>query len=109
MDKELVLVDLDQVLDILRGLKEDDIEAYGIETMETFDYERAEIALESGVTIYEDYIVEPVRCKKCRYKLQCFNDDINQKGKGLATYDCEKRRGGYLGDDGYCSEGELEV
>ena len=105
MKMEPELVNINEVFDILDSLKVHDIKQSGGETLETFDSDRAKNALLNHLSFYEDYI-QPVRCDKCIHRTEHFHSDVNLKGKGLISYGCDKYIGKYLGDNGYCSEGE---
>lgn len=99
-------IQLDSALKQMDRLYENDISSCGVETLETFDAKRAKKALES-LPKFKD-IVRPVRCGECIFKTELFTADSEAKGHGFKLYDCEKRPGGYLGDNGYCSLGRIE-
>lgn len=98
-------ISLQDALRLMDKLYANDISRSGIEMSFTFDAERAKKALET-IPRYTD-VIAPVRCKVCKYKKERFASDGADKGDGFKVYDCEKLPGGYLGDDGYCSKGEI--
>ena len=89
-----------------------DMASSSIETSDIFDHTRAKEILSAIPAIDAE---EVVRCKDCIFKISVFHPDDAYKNGGYMVYGCEKRRGkdpqsifnNYLGDYGYCSEGEL--
>lgn len=97
---------LEDALKQMDELYKKDVARYGIDTPNLFEAERAKRALEA-VPRFVD-IVRPVRCKFCKYKKEIFTPDSQATGNGFKIYDCEKSPGGYLGDNGYCSQGRAK-
>ena len=102
--KSLVLIDYHEACEALAALTADDIRRDGVTTPETFDNRRAIKAI-SKLYLYSD-VVERVRCKDCIYREEMFIKDKKHEEGGFIQVFCKKRIDGYLGDDGYCSDGK---
>ena len=102
--KSLTLINIYDAMDALDDLTASDIRRDGGTTLETFDNHRAKKAL-SKLNLYTD-VVEPIRCKDCVYRKDIFVKDSRYEDGGFNHVFCKRMLDGYLGDDGFCSDGK---
>ena len=102
-----VYIKLEDAIHAMIELYDADIERYGVEIPETFDADRAKRAL--GYLTWYEGLVKPVPCSECEHQVKGILHSTKDDDDNLIFYDCEKRPGGYIAPDGYCSLAEPKI
>ena len=106
MSNYKVYISLPDALRAMDKLAQEDISWNGEDYPGNFDAKAAKKKL-NELTKYEGYI-KPVRCKICLNAITSINQDGLYGDTGFKIHGCKKNPGGYLGDEGYCSLGEID-